>query len=175
MLRATFIAVVAAAIAPGCVIDSSHVRTTLIEICAEDLPVLFRQDSPRVASASVMVEDVGAEIDAPDARAELQSIVLESRGDIEDFSFADSVRAELIAPSSMLPNVAVAEDLSVSGESPMIAPGDRSVNLVDYLLSDMLEVRIVIEGDIERSSFNTLFSACIDVEGIAIEDDNTTP
>lgn len=155
----------------GCVIDSTHVRTELIKICTEDLPLGFAQENPQLAVARLPIGDVGGQVDDnPGARAELESVVFGVNGGLADFSFAESVRVELLAPSSALPDVEIAEDPEPTGETPMVALGDRSVNLVDYLVTESVEVRFEIAGSIPSPTFSTLFSACLDVEGVAVED-----
>jgi len=129
---------------------------------------MFRQDSAELAVATVTMSDVGAEVDQPDARAELDSVVLEVRAGSGDFAFVDSMRVQLMAPTTSLPDIAIAEEPAVSGESPIVAKGDRSVNLVDYFVSDRLELRIELSGAGPPPTFNTLFSACVDVEGIEL-------
>ncbi len=156
--------------AGGCVIDADHVSTRLVQVCTEDVPLLFSQESADLAVASIAVEDVGATVDDPDARATLDTVVLEARTGITDFSFASALRVVVIAPDSGLPDAEIAALSPLSGESPMTAAGDGAINLVDYLTSEMLTVRVELAGAAPVSSFSALFDACLDVEGIEIED-----
>lgn len=162
----------ALAILSGCVIDANHVRTTLKKVCAEDVPLQFSRESAELSAATVVVEDVGATVDDPDARASLATAVLEAITVVDDFSFVSSVGIDVIAPGSPLPDVRVAEVAALTGESPMTAPGDPSINLVDYLTSDTLQVRVELVGPAPAPSFGVLMDACLDVEGIEIEDDD---
>jgi hypothetical protein len=161
--------VVLACVASGCVIDADHVSTRLYAVCTREVPLLFTQASTGVAVASVAVEDVGAMVDDPDARASLDTLVLEARTGISDFSFASSLRATVLAPGSSLPAALVAELSPVSGESPMTAAGDRSINLVDYLSADSLAVQIELFGTAPNDTFSALLEACLEVDGVEIE------
>ncbi len=154
----------------GCVLASSHERTELIRICTEDVPLPFSRQRSDLAVATLPLGDVGDQVDDnPGASATLESAVF-ARSDASDFSFVDSVRVELIAGGGQLPDVAIASNEEPTGEAPMLVPGDSSINLVDYLVSDSAQVRFEITGDIEQATFLTLFSACLDVEGVSVED-----
>ncbi|HEU5060622.1 MAG TPA: hypothetical protein VFU21_29025 [Kofleriaceae bacterium] len=154
--------------ASACVLASDHVSTELHAVCTEDVPLPFRRVAAGRAVAEVEVDDVGASVDAPEAHATLDVMTLEAGRGIDDFAFADSMAMDLLAPGR--------EDARVAALDPMppaatvSADGDRDVDLVDYLTSDRLTVRIALTGDIPADGFLATFSACIDVEGIAVED-----
>jgi hypothetical protein len=160
--------VLIALLSNACVIASDHVSTELHRICTEDVPLPFERTAPRRAVAEVEVEDVGATIDSTDAQATLDWVSLEAAQSIDDFAFADAMEMDLLAPGR--DDARVAELEPVPGESPMTADGDREVDLVDYLTAERLAVRIAITGDVPDPGFLVTMSACIDVEGIVVED-----
>jgi hypothetical protein len=156
-------------LADACVLSSDHVSTELHAICTEDVPLPFEPVSPTRAVARVEVEDVGATIEAPDASATLDTVVLEAATGIDDIAFADAMEIDLLAPG--FPDARVAEVSPLSGESPLSASGDDRVDLVDYLTADSLEIRIAFTGQVPDRAFLAILDACIAVDGIVVEDE----
>lgn len=169
MARALLIAWLTIA-ATGCVLDSSHVSTRLYAVCTEDVLLPFDRVSATLSAARVTIEDVGAQIDDPDARATLDEVVLEAFTGIDDFTFAEAMTMDLVAPGAGLPDARVAETSDIGGASPLRVAGDSSVDLVGYLTAETLEVRIDLIGD-APNDFAVMLDACLDVEGIEITDD----
>lgn len=155
---------------PGCVLDSSHVSTELVAVCTEDVPLLFDRASATESVARVTVEDVGASIDHPDARATLDTISLEVLNGVDDLGFAESMTLDIEAPGAGLPDARVV-DAPVSGADRVTASGDDQVDLVGYLTADELGLRLVLTGP-APGNFALLLDACLDVEGIVVEDDD---
>jgi hypothetical protein len=158
------------ALAAGCVIDAEHVSTELVAVCTEDVPLLFEVESPETAVATVQVEDVGATIDDPDARATLDTVVLTPANGVADFAFVDAMQVDLLAPGSALPTVTIAEVTAIDARAALTAPGDSSIDLVDYLTSEVLLVRVELAGRAPASGFAAVLDACLDVDGIEIEE-----
>lgn len=131
--------------------------------------VLFAE-SAELAVATVEVDGVGATVDHPDARASLLSLSLTALAGVEDFRFADGLTLDFVAPGTGLPPAHVAQARSVGGESPWLASGDSTIDLVDYLTADLLQMRLEVSGAIPVDNFAVSFDACLKVEGIAIED-----
>lgn len=152
----------------ACVIASDHVSTELHAVCTEDVPLPFQRTAGGRAVAEVAVEDVGASVDAPDAHATLAFMTLDAARGIDDFAFAESMAMDLLAPGS--DPARVAELAPVPASASVIAGGDPAVDLVDYLTSDRLTVRVALTGDAPADGFLATFSACIDVAGIVVED-----
>lgn len=155
--------------ANACVIASDHVSTELHAICTEDVPLPFQPTAADRAVAEVEVEDVGATIESPDAHATLDVVTLEAASGIDDFAFADAMAMDLLTPGRDAARVAELEP--VPGASPMSAGGNRDVDLVDYLTAERLAVRVALTGEVPERGFLVTLSACIDVEGIVVEDE----
>jgi hypothetical protein len=64
----------------------------------------------------------------------------------------------------------VAELAPVPAASPFTADGERDVDLVDYLTAERLTVRVALIGEVPDGSFLVTLSACIEVDGIVVED-----
>ena len=131
----------------------------------------FERVSATRSVAQVSIEDVGASIDEPGARATLDEVVLEAFAGIADFAFAKSMTMDLVAPDAGLPDARVAEVTELSGDSSLRAEGDESVNLVAYLTAETLEVRIEMLGEAPSAGFAVLLGACLEVSGIEITED----
>ena len=153
----------------GCVIASEHVSTELRAVCTDDVPLPFQQAAPRRAVAEIQVEDVGASIESTDAHATLREVTLAAASGIDDFAFAESMAMDLVAPERDAARVA--ELAPVPAPSPLVAAGDPEIDLVDYLTAERLLVRVTITGDVPERPFAAAMSACIDVEGIVVDDD----
>ena len=134
-------------------------------ICTEDVPLPFEPTAAGRAIAEVEVEDVGASIDEPDAHATLDEVTLEASTGIDDFAFAEAMTMDLLTPGRDAARVAELEPV------PFTADGNRDVDLVDYLTADRLSIRIVLTGDVPEGGFLATLSACIDVDGIVVEDE----
>lgn len=168
-MRALLLLVVLAA-ADACVLASDHVSTELHAVCTEDVPLPFQRALAGRAVAEVEVEDVGASVDEPDARATLDVVTLEAGRGIDDFAFADSMAMDLLAPGRDAARVAALEP--VPAAATVSADGDRDVDLVDYLTSERLSIRIALTGEVPADGFLATLSACIDVDGIVVEDED---
>ena len=155
-------------IACSCVIASDHVSTELHAICTEDVPLPFEIVAANRAVARVEVEDVGATVESDEAQATLDTVTLEAASGIDDFAFADQMSMDLLSPGRQ--DARVADLAPVPGASPFTADGNRDVDLVDYLTADSLEVRISLTGAVPERDFLVTLDACIDVEGIVVED-----
>jgi len=155
-------------LAGACVIASDHVSTELHAICTENVPLPFESVAPDRAVARVEVEHVGATIESPDAHATLDRVTLAAATGIDDFAFADQMTMDLLSPG--FDDARVADLAPVPGASPFTVEGNREVDLVDYLVADRLEVRISLSGAVPERGFLATLSACIDVEGIVVED-----
>jgi hypothetical protein len=158
------------ALSSACVIDAQHVRTELVKVCTTDVPLLLVAESPQLSVATIAVDGIGATVDHPDARASLSSLTIVLTDASRDFGFADSVSLDLISLGAGLPAARVAEGPS-TGVSPWTVSGDPAIDLVAYLTSEALEMRLEIRGESPADAPGMLFSACLDVEGIEIEDD----
>ena len=154
---------------PGCVLDSSHVSTELVAVCTEDVPLLFDRDDDDRSVARVEVKKVGAQVDDPDASATLDTLSLAILNGVDDLAFVERVELDLIAPGSDLPDARVV-DAPVSGTTTVSAAGDPAVDLVDYLIADELALRLALVGP-SPGDFALLLDACIDVDGLVVEDD----
>lgn len=154
--------------ADACVIASDHVSTELHAVCTEDVLLPFQRTAAGRAVAEVEVEDVGASVDEPEAHATLDFVTLEAGSGIDDFAFADSMAMDLLAPGHDAARVSVLEP--VPAAATVSADGDRDVDLVDYLTADRLTIRIALTGD-PPADFLASLSACIDVDGIVVEDE----
>lgn len=154
-------------LASGCVLDSSHVSTELLAVCTEDVPLLFDREGDR-SVARVVVDDVGASIDHPDARATLDTLTLEVLNGVDDLTFAQAMTLDIEAPD--LPGARVV-DAPVSGVDRLSASGDPSVDLVRYLTSDRLALSLELRGPAPASDFALMLDACLDVEGVIVEDE----
>ena len=155
--------------ANACVLAKDHVSTELQAICTEDVPLPFERTAAGRAVAEVEVEDVGATIDEPDAHATLDEVTLEASTGIDDFAFAEAMTMDLLTPGRDAARVAELAPVPVA--SPLTADGDRDVDLVDYLTADRLAIRITLTGDVPERGFLATLSACIDVDGIVVEDE----
>ena len=159
---------VIAAVSSGCVLDSSHVSTELVAVCTEDVPLLFDRDGAERSVARVTVEDVDASIDHPDARATLAELSLEVLNGVDDLTFAEMMTLDIEA--SDLPDARVV-DAPVAGVDRLSASGDASIDLVQYLTSDRLSLVLVLMGPAPAGDFALMLDACLDVEGVVVEDD----
>jgi hypothetical protein len=119
---------------------------------------------------SIAVDGIGATVDHPDARATVGTLTIATTDAALDFAFAEAMHLDFIAMGSPLPEARALDALSAGGQSPWTAEGDPSVDLVDYLTSDMLEMRLELMGPAPSESLDVLFSACLDVDGITIDD-----
>ena len=166
-MRALLLIAVAA---NACVIASDHVSTELHAVCTEDVPLPFQRVAAGRAVAEVEVEDVGASVDEPDAHATLDVVTLEAGRGIDDFAFADSMAMDLLAPGRDAARVAELEP--VPAAATVSADGDGEVDLVAYLTSERLTIRIALTGEVPSDGFLATLSACIDVDGIVVEDED---
>lgn len=155
---------------PGCVLDSSHVSTELVAVCTEDVPLLFDRDDDDRSVARVEVKKVGAQVDDPDASATLDTVSLAVLNGVDDLAFAERMELDLLAPGSDLPDARVV-DAAVSGTASVSAEGNPDVDLVDYLTADELALRLTLIGP-APGDFALLLDACIDVDGLVVEDDD---
>jgi hypothetical protein len=151
------------------VIASDHVSTELRAVCTADVPLPFQQEAPHRAVAEIDVEDVGATIESTDAHATLREVTLAAASGIDDFAFAESMEMDLVTPGREAARVA--ELAPVPAGSPFVAPGDPDVDLVDYLTAERLTVRVALTGAVPDRPFAAAMSACIDVEGIVVDDE----
>jgi hypothetical protein len=159
-----------ALLASGCVLDSSHVSTELLSVCTDDVPLLFERVAADRSAARVTVDDVGATIDHPDARATLGALSLEVLAGVDDLGFAEAMTLDVEAPGSDLPDARVV-DAPVSGVDRLSAQGDDAVDLVRYLTSERLALELELIGP-APGSFALVLDACIEVEGIVVEDED---
>jgi hypothetical protein len=74
------------------------------------------------------------------------------------------------APGSDLPDARVV-DAPVSGVDRLSAQGDDAVDLVRYLTSERLALELELIGP-APGSFALVLDACIEVEGIVVEDED---
>lgn len=158
-----------ALVCPGCVLDSSHVSTELVAVCTEDVPLVLERESSTRSTALVEVKKVGAQVDDPDAHATLDTVSLTALNGVDDLAFAERMTLDILAPGSGLPDARVV-DAAVAGTASLDAQGDDAIDLVDYLTADELAIRLALEGP-APGDFAVLFDACIDVDGIVVEDD----
>jgi hypothetical protein len=154
----------------GCVLDSSHVSTELIAVCTDDVPLVFERTGADESVARVEVTKVGATVDDPDARATLATVSLEVLNGVDDLSFAQAMTLDVLAPGSGLPDARVV-DAPVAGLDRVSAHGDDQIDLVEYLTSDSLTIRIALEGP-SPGDFALMLDACLDVDGLVVEDDD---
>lgn len=154
----------------GCVIASDHVATELRAVCTDEVPLPFQPEAPRRAVAEIEVEDVGATIESTDAHATLREVTLAAASGVDDFAFAESMTMDLMTPGRDAARVA--ELAPVPTGSSFTAAGEQGVDLVDYLTAEQLEVQVTFAGDVPDRPFAAAMSACIDVEGIVVDDDS---
>lgn len=154
----------------GCVIASDHVATELRAVCTDEVPLPFQQAAPRRAVAEIEVEDVGATIESTDAHATLREVTLAAASGVDDFAFAESMTMDLMTPGRDAARVA--ELAPVPAGSPVTAAGDPDIDLVAYLTADRLQVQVALTGEVPDRPFAAAMSACIDVEGIVVDDDS---
>jgi len=154
----------------ACVLNADHVETELIRVCTTDVPVTLVAESPQLTVGSIAVDGIGATVDHPDARASVDSLTIATTEAGQDFSFAESMHLDFLAIDSALPVARTVDVMSTGGQSPWSGAGDSSVELVDYLTSEMLEMRLEITGPAPAQPLDILFSACLDVNGIVIDD-----
>ena len=154
----------------ACVIEAEHVKTRLVQVCTEELPLVFERQSSGLSVATVEVDGIGATVDHPDARTSLRTMTIEVLSGADDFAFADSLTLDFVAPASGLPPARAAEAMSEQGASPWTVPGDSGLDLVDYLTAETLEMRLTLSGEMPAGPVVTLFGACLDVDGIVIAD-----
>jgi len=154
---------------PGCVLDSSHVSTELVAVCTEDVPLVLERESDTRSTARVEVKKVGAQVDDPDAHATLDVVSLAVLNGVDDLAFAERMTLDVLAPGSGLPDARVV-DAPVAGTASVTAQGDDTIDLVDYLTADELAIRLALDGP-SPGDFAVLFDACIDVDGIVVDDE----
>jgi hypothetical protein len=154
----------------GCVLNADHVETELIRVCTSDVPVTLVTESPQITAGSIAVDGIGATVDHPNARATVDSLTIATTDPARDFSFAEEMHLDFIALGSTLPVARTVDAMSTGGQSPWSSSGDSSVDLVGYLTSETLEMRLEITGPAPAQPLDILFSACLDVNGIVIDD-----
>ncbi len=151
----------------GCVLDAEHVSTKLVQICTRDIPLLF-EASDGGMTAQVRLEGVGRSVDA-EASATLDTLVLEPIDGIDDLGFADTMTVTLTAPGSALPDLRIAET-SMDDQVPLVVTGDASANMADYLGTEELWLRARLAGGAPVAAFTARIQACLDVDGVEVED-----
>jgi hypothetical protein len=76
---------------------------------------------------------------------------------------------DLLAPGRDAARVAELEP--VPAAASFTADGDGEVDLVDYLTSERLTIRVALTGEVPADGFLATLSACIAVDGIVVEDE----
>ncbi len=154
----------------ACVLSSDHDNTKLVRVCTSEVAVTLRAEGAGLMVGSIAVDGIGASVDHPNARATVGTLTIETTNPAEDFGFAEAMHLDFIALDSPLPRVRALDAPSMKGQSPWTAAGDPTVDLVDYLTSEMLEMRLELTGTAPSAPLEILFSACLDVDGIRIDD-----
>lgn len=163
----------AAASAAGCALDATNVSTRLVKVCTHDVPLAFQKASPTDTVATLPVDNIGSDYDAPDAQVALRSLTLtRTGGGGADFGFADSLTVSVTSPGSGLPDADIAVLAPVPATSPLFATGDRSINLAPYLTADaLLNVRLDLHGpQVPDQAVTVTLDACLDVDGVVIRE-----
>ena len=155
-------------VANGCALDVDHVSTKLLSICTDDVPLVYTPDGSAMI-AQMQLDGVGRAVD-PGAHASLDLMEIEPINGIDDFSFAESITVEISAPGSALPDLRLAEQSPLGPHVPAIVSGDPAANVAMYLDTEELWLRSRIEAVAPVPMFTVRMQACLEVEGIEVED-----
>lgn len=152
----------------GCVLDTDHVSTKLQRICSADVTLLFSADGDGMV-ASTPLEGVGRSVD-DEAHASLDTLIIDPIDGVDDLAFTQSVTIEVVAPGSELPDLRVAESAALGTTAPAVVTGDPSANMAGYLAAEELLLRSRLLGTAPVEVFTARVQACLDVDGIEVED-----
>jgi len=161
--------IVCLSLSSGCLISKDHVSTELLSICTEPVLMPYLEESPGLFVAEMDIEGVGRTVEA-DAYAGLATLEISPLSGVESMGFASSITIDILAPGSALPDVRIAEVLQPGPANPMRADGDLSINLAEYLTSEALSMRVEVAGDAPVNQFAAELAACLDVDGIKVDD-----
>lgn len=164
----------------ACNYDVLAVEIESREICIAEIGADFPGGANGTATATLTREDAGENpeqnqlgIDLPEGfeliEVTLLGVGLEARDGIDDFSFVRTIRMSIASrdPEVPLPTVelihfdtANLNSTSASyGESKFL-PSQSTVNLLDYLEADTLELALDVDGDMPDDRWSIAMDVC---------------